>query len=111
MGKLSVPPFVLLRGTHSLAPVYNDTLFALTVTSAISARLQGDNNILSRYRFLLTDIYLTNNIFLRLRSLMDLREQRGVVLAATKKISRYGGERWKVPSQTGLAASYSGQPA
>ena len=31
---------------------------------------------------------------------MDLREQRGVVLAATKKISRYG-ERWKVPSQTG----------
>jgi transposase len=30
---------------------------------------------------------------------MDLREQRGVILAATKKISRYG-ERWKVPSQT-----------
>jgi hypothetical protein len=30
---------------------------------------------------------------------MDLREQRGVVLAATKKISRYG-DRWKVPSQT-----------
>jgi transposase len=31
---------------------------------------------------------------------MDLREQRGMVIAATKKISRYG-DRWKVPSQTG----------
>ena len=31
---------------------------------------------------------------------MDLREQRGVILAATKKIQRYG-DRWKVPSQTG----------
>jgi transposase len=30
----------------------------------------------------------------------DLREQRGVVLAATKRITRYG-DRWKVPSQTG----------
>ncbi|HWZ84069.1 MAG TPA: transposase [Terriglobales bacterium] len=30
---------------------------------------------------------------------MDLREQRGIVLAATKKISRYG-DRWKVPSQS-----------
>lgn len=31
---------------------------------------------------------------------MDLREQRGIVLAATARITRYG-ERWKVPSQTG----------
>ncbi|SPF44658.1 transposase [Candidatus Sulfotelmatobacter kueseliae] len=31
---------------------------------------------------------------------MDLREQRGLTLAATKKIIRYG-DTWKVPSQTG----------
>ncbi len=31
---------------------------------------------------------------------MDIREQRGLVLAATAKIRPYG-ERWKVPSQTG----------
>lgn len=31
---------------------------------------------------------------------MDLREQRGLVIAATAKIRRYG-ERWMVPSQSG----------
>ena len=30
---------------------------------------------------------------------MDIREQRGIVLAATAKVQRYG-ERWKVPSQS-----------
>ena len=29
----------------------------------------------------------------------NLREQRGMVLAATKRITRYG-DRWKVPSQS-----------
>jgi transposase len=31
---------------------------------------------------------------------MDAREQRGVILAATTKITRFG-DRWKVPSQSG----------
>ena len=31
---------------------------------------------------------------------MDIREQRGLAIAATAKIRRYG-ERWKVPAQTG----------
>src|SRR5262249_25284395 len=33
-------------------------------------------------------------------TVMDAREQRGLVLAATTKITPYG-ERWKVPSQSG----------
>src|SRR6185437_14389379 len=30
---------------------------------------------------------------------MDIREQRGLMIAATAKVQRYG-ERWKVPSQS-----------
>jgi transposase len=44
---------------------------------------------------------------------MDLREQRGLVIAATAKIKRYG-ERWMVPSQSGKGVymvSISGQCA
>lgn len=36
---------------------------------------------------------------------MDIREQRGALIAATQKISRYGN-RWKVPSQTQVGSFY-----